>query len=533
MAPIQLTYMKKLDQCGAHNRPMCRFVIVLTGLLISGSVAAGQMMDYIRDYDLNDFALGIAVTTKQNPFAGTENSTYAYPYLTSFHDSALTDDWFYISDGAVGLRWVNDAGWELGVAGRIQTLGFGNSDSPELLGIADRRWTLEVGPAIGWRRWPVHLNFNLYSEVTDRHDGFVSDLAISWPMAWSRGYFVPSVEFIHQDADYADYYYSVTAAEATPTRPSYSGGSAESLALRARWGYALNEQWLLSGSFGVEKLDSSITDSPIVTRDKIYSGHIGIAYNVDVFKGREYLLSTPGAPRFDLRIGSFYDSISTKVARDTSDGVPGFETDIEDILGAADQKAVLQVDATVRLGHYHRLEFGYFELGRNSSTTLSNDLIFGDEVFAAGSEIVTRMDARIFRAAYSYSLIRDAQKELAVMVGAHVLNFELDIASSLTGQEARSSAGTPLPVIGASASIFLSEKTTVGAKIQIFRTDFDRFEGSLNFASLDIQHRFAESFGVGIGYNYYGMKLSSNESAVNGYLNVRHHGPTVFFTVVF
>ncbi len=201
------------------------------------------------------------------------------------------------------------------------------------------------------------------------------------------------------------------------------------------------------------------------------------------------------------------------------------------MLGASDEETVLQVDATVRMGHYHRLEFGYFELGRNSTTTLNNDLSFGDELFPAGTEVDTRVDARIIRVGYAYSLIRNAQLELGVMAGVHLISLETDIAAGSTSQRVRSRAGTPLPVIGAHASVFLGEKTTLGAKLQFFRTDFDRYEGSLNYASLDIQHRLGKSLGVGLGYNFYGMKLTSRDSDVNGYLKVRHHGPVIFFTV--
>ena len=223
--------------------------------------------------------------------------------------------------------------------------------------------------------------------------------------------------------------------------------------------------------------------------------------------------------------------IDTKVVRDTSDGIPGFETDIEDFLGASDVETVLQVDVTVRIGHYHRLEFGYFELGRDSTTTLNNDLSFGDELFPAGTEVDTRVHARIFRVGYAYSLIRNAQLEFGVMAGVHFINLETDITADLTSQRVRSRAATPLPVIGAHASVFLGEKTTLGAKLQFFRTDFDGYEGSLNYASLDIQHRLGKSLSVGLGYNFYGMKLTSHDSDVNGYLKVRHHGPVAFFTV--
>ena len=101
------------------------------------------MLDYIRSYDLNDYAVGVAVTGAGNPYAGAENSTFAYPYLTTFRDSSLTNDWLLVRDGDIGLRWIsNDGDWELGIVGRIQTLGLGNSDAPELDGINDREWTL-------------------------------------------------------------------------------------------------------------------------------------------------------------------------------------------------------------------------------------------------------------------------------------------------------------------------------------------------------------------------------------------------------
>ena len=38
---------------------------------------------------------------------------------------------------------------------------------------------------------------------------------------------------------------------------------------------------------------------------------------------------------------------------------------------------------------------------------------------------------------------------------------------------------------------------------------------------------------AGLGYNYYSMDLSSDQSSVNGYFKVRHHGPTAFLTIGF
>ena len=119
------------------------------------------------------------------------------------------------------------------------------------------------------------------------------------------------------------------------------------------------------------------------------------------------------------------------------------------------------------------------------------------------------------------------------MAGVHVADFDVALDNSESGQRERSDGDTPLPVIGAHAAVFFGDKITVSAKAQIFRTDFDRFEGSMNFATMDAQYRFTKSISVGLGYNYYRLKLTSDQSSVNGYLKVRHHGPVAFLSMGF
>lgn len=503
-------------------------------LLFCTKLAYGESwLDYIRNYDLNDYAVGIALSTEQNPYIGAKNSSIAYPYLTSFRDSAFTNDWFLIRDGGLGARWNSDNGWELGAIARVQTLGLGNHDSADLLGIANRKWTIEAGPTIGWRGWPVHVNWTTFFEPTDRHHGAINQLAVSLPIESTRGYVVPSVELIHESAGYADYYYSVSESEATASRPEYVPGSARNVALRLRWGYALGEHWLLSGRVGVEFLDSSISDSPVVDRDRILSATLGLAYNADIFQPREYDGSSPETRQFELRVGAFQDHIDSLVTRDTSSRDPGFGIDMEEILAAPGQKNVMQLDGIFRFGNHHRLEASFFELVRDATVVLSNELEFGDVVFAPGTEIQSKIDSRSLSIGYGYSLIRDAQKELGVTAGLHFTGFETSVRSNATGQVEQSRAETPLPVLGAFASLYLREKLTLNAKLHIFRTDFDHYEGVMNYATVDLQRRIGQSFSIGLGYSYYSLKLSSSDSDMNGFLRIRHHGPVAFLTVGF
>ncbi len=510
-----------------------RISLLVVTLAITDIAAAGKLMDYIRNYDLNDYAFGVSISASQNPYIGGENSTIAYPILTSFRDSAFTKDWFLLRDGDVGIRWVSPNEWELGLVGRVQTLGLGTSDAPELAGLDDRKWGLEMGPILGYRAWPVHINFKTYTEVLDHHDGWISELAFSLPHEHERGYLVPAIEFIHQTDAYTNYYYGVSPSESNPLRPAYQADSALNTALTIRWGYALTDKWLLYGSAELEFLDSEITASPIVSRDELFSATIGVAYNSNIFQPRMSDRPAPEQAKFEFRIGAFSDSIDTKIIRDSSAGISGTDIDVENLLGLPDKETLLHIDVIYRIAAYHRLELGYLAIARSGQTTLQTSPRFGNQQFSAGTTVNSHFDTKILRIGYAYSLINDAQKELGIMGGLHFSKFSAEIAATATGQREISNASTPLPVIGLHGAVALGKKSTLGARIQFFRMDFHRYEGSLNFATLGWQRRFGDTFSVGLAYNYYAMNIDSPDNDVRGSLEIRHHGPELFLNLGF
>jgi hypothetical protein len=224
----------------------------------------------------------------------------------------------------------------------------------------------------------------------------------------------------------------------------------------------------------------------------------------------------------------FRDTISTKITLEAPDGSPGDEIDLEDVLDATTSKSVLQLDAIVRLNSFHRVEFGYFDLGRESSLTLNSDIDFGDEFFPAGTNVNLRSDVRVARVSYAFSLMHDAQKELGVMAGVHLSRLNTEIFAPDTGQREKTTASTPLPVIGVHGSVSLGAKTFLGARVQIFRMHFDHYEGSMNYVTLGLQHMLGDKASVGVGYNFYDMKLDSDHSAIDGVIEIRHHGPFLY-----
>ncbi len=502
--------------------------IALIALGIAPCAHAEGWLEQIRSADLNDYALGLAVTNSQNPYEGAENSAFFYPYLTSFEDSAMTDDWLLIREGNYGIRFVSESNWEFGFLTHVNTLGLGNNDAAELTQLRDRNWTLEVGPMIGYRGWPVHLNLKSFVDILGRHNSETYSLSATWPLQFSRGYLVPGLELVHAPSKYNSYYFDVRSGEVQPQRPAYTTGASTNPQLKLRWGYALTEKWLLAGSMSLEHLDSAVQDSPIVGRSHLWSASVGLAYNANMFRPRKTRHQSPD--RFEFRVGAFRDSIDSTVSYANPDGSRGTTIDIENELSAEGDASVLQLEGIYRISHYHRLQFNYLKLERDGLRTLSQDISFGGTDYATGSIVESELETEIVQLSYGYSILRDDQKELGVSAGLHYAGIETQLESPATGAVETTNSHTLLPVVGAYASVQLSARITIGAKAQLFRTDFDRYEGSVNSFQVYAERALGEDVLLGLAYNYFSVNLESNDDDIQGRISAKHTGPALYFS---
>jgi len=490
--------------------------------LFGATAAAGSLLDYIRSYDLNDYALGVALTVSESPYADAGSSTYAYPYLTSFTHSAFTNDWLLIRDGTIGARYVAPANWEVGIVGRIQTLGPGAPASANLQAGKRPHWGTEVAPLLGWRGWPVHFQFRTYWDVPNRHAGTNSQLEASLPVSLDRGFFVPTVRLERMSSAYAAHYFGTAE---NPGIPAYDPGSATNLRLSFALGYELTPTWLLSLSAGVDFLDDRIADSPIVDKDRTWSVLVGASYNADIFQPREHA-ATIGRRPLELRASFLGSRLVTDARHDAVDGPAGDDVSFEDFLGVSDRETLLQLDVRYRLAFYHRLDLGYSENDRRTESTLQRDFDFGDETFPAGTAVTSFFDARRFRLAYGYSLMRDDQKELGVSFGLTHTRFEVEISAPETGQRERVDIDTPLPTMGVFGALALGRQWQLSAEIDLFALDFDRYSGYSGRAVINLDRRFGDRVSAGIGYNYYATRLEGETEDLRGVFRTRNYGPT-------
>ncbi|MEJ1963724.1 MAG: MipA/OmpV family protein [Gammaproteobacteria bacterium] len=89
--------------------------------------------------------------------------------------------------------------------------------------------------------------------------------------------FTPRVSAAWLSDDYVDYYFGVSATEALPLRAAYRGEAAVDFEAMLRTTYTFRPRQSLFLNVGVELLDTSIKDSPIVdgsTQSALFLGYM-------------------------------------------------------------------------------------------------------------------------------------------------------------------------------------------------------------------------------------------------------------------
>ena len=249
-----------------RSRAPLRWLAAVAGLLGLAEPSSAGLLESLRAIDINDYAVGVGVSTTENIYVGGADSQTVYPFLTKLVPSALHDDVVFSRDGAYGVRWLSKGGLEIGALAKLQTLGYKPSDSELLAGLPERAWTVEVGPTLGWRG-PVHVDWTSFVDLLRNHRGSNHLLRISAPRSFPRGYVIPELALHRYTRQYVDYYYGVPPDAASQARAAFEGEPANGFSLGLAWGVRVTPKWIFTGAIDIERFGSEISDSPIVDDD--------------------------------------------------------------------------------------------------------------------------------------------------------------------------------------------------------------------------------------------------------------------------
>ncbi len=111
-----------------------------------------------------------------------------------------------------------------------------------------------------------------------------------------------------------------------------------------------------------------------------------------------------GSERFVISLGAFITDRDTSTRVDSSTLGRGTTIVLEDDLGLDSSQTVFRIDGHFRIAERHRLDFSVFDLSRDSTWTIDQNIQYGDEVFLADTTIDSNFDLNIYKIAYTYSI---------------------------------------------------------------------------------------------------------------------------------
>jgi hypothetical protein len=234
-----------------------------------------------------------------------------------------------------------------------------------------------------------------------------------------------------------------------------------------------------------------------------------ILYSLSVNAGEK---ENEGKPweRSSFNLGGFITAINS----DVSLGAEGFgiSVNVEEALDLDSSVSIFRVDGLWRFSRNlrHRLDLGWFDISRDSSTTLLQNITIGDTTFPLGTEVTTSFDLQVFKGAYSYSFFQDDRMDIGVSFGLFVMpiDFKIDASGAFEGHE-RESITAPLPVLGLRADFAITPKLFLKYNIDFFYLEIDQFEGAITNNKLVLEYNAFKYLGFGIGLERFNIYIKA------------------------
>lgn len=250
------------------TKPLLACALLLAAAPAFAQPAEGQRQPPPR------WTFGVLAADRDAPYVGLDEGLLVVPLVRYEGEKA------YLRGLRGGWRLRETDTHELALFAQARTDGYDPKDSAFLAGMAERKFSLDLGIASAWTIDKVGVvEAALSADALDRSGGY--EAALSWNGLFRAGgfTFVPGVSARWQSDDIIDYYYGVRAGEALPGRAAYRGEAAMTPDLSLLVQRKLGPRWTLFARASHAWLPSEISNSPIVGDDNPTSLFVGLGWS--------------------------------------------------------------------------------------------------------------------------------------------------------------------------------------------------------------------------------------------------------------
>ena len=250
--------------------------------------------------------------------------------------------------------------------------------------------------------------------------------------------------------------------------------------------------------------------------------------------------SWPLVDHFTVSLNALFPTLDTRVRLDASDGSPGTTIIFEQNLGMSDTETLPALEFSWRFAKKHTLGLSTLRLDRSGSAITTSEIRIGDEVFTVDLPISSFIDMTLIGIEYSYSLVIDERKELALGIGLSIQDISFGLIGNLNAGivEVGSDVTAPVPTFLIKGGYAFTDKWL--GKIGVGFLSFDlaldgdnRLGGDVFNGYVGIQHNTFERVHFGLSYQLFDIQVDWNENGLNSAVKYEYQGPVLSVTAAF
>jgi len=223
---------------------------------------------------LGRLGVGLGIIARSSPYRDYDGGVYQVIPALTYVGSRLQIYGPYIQLGLIGSGHLR-----LAATGKYRIGAYEEDGSNYLKGMGDRKSTFMLGLAIQ-AELPggIGLSVGYDHDVQDKIGGGEAQLNLSKSFQFGVVSLTPGFALNWLSSDLSNHDYGVSLGQVTPVRPAYVLSDTISVEGGLSVSVEVTQDWLAIVSANVEWLGDEVTDSPIVSENRVLKGFASINY---------------------------------------------------------------------------------------------------------------------------------------------------------------------------------------------------------------------------------------------------------------
>jgi hypothetical protein len=246
---------------------------------------------------------------------------------------------------------------------------------------------------------------------------------------------------------------------------------------------------------------------------------------------------------FRLNLGGMYAWFNTDVTFEQNGGA-GSAISFEDVLDVPKSHGGFYGRGSLNFG-FLSFDVAYVGFSRSRSTTISQDVVFGDTTFTAGASVEASQKSQMPYGDIRFNFLHNPSTQLGLTLGVAypILHAEMSAAAGvigpggpIVGQTVTKEAKleTPVPLVGILFDAALGDDVSAGIVFNGIFAPVHPYVGSIIQADAHVDWYFASHFGLGGAFNYTRFRIKKDDLPET-LVDFSHdfYGPRAYLIVTF